>query len=194
MTQHTASIEQNNKLMELVKTNAGGTVNTNCNNNNNNQFNLQFFLNETCKNAMNIQDFVNSIQLTTQDFENTGKLGYVDGITKIIINKLSSVDTTSRPMHCTDVKRETLYIKDENVWEKEDDNKSKLKKTVNKVADKNIRLLSQFREKYPDYKDSTSKTSDIYDKMVVEVMRTDDDMKEKIIHNISNCTTIDKYI
>ena len=143
-------MKQNKELIELVKTNAGGTVNTNCNNNNNNQFNLQFFLNETCKNAMNIQDFVNSIQLTTQDFENTGKLGYVDGITKIIINKLSSVDTTSRPMHCTDVKRETLYIKDENVWEKEDEHKTKFKKVIKQIANKNLRQLNVWKDEHPD--------------------------------------------
>jgi hypothetical protein len=141
-------MESHNKIVELSKT--SGTVNTNCNNNNNNQFNLQFFLNETCKNAMNITDFVNSLQLTSQDFENTGKLGYVDGITKIIINKLNSVDTTVRPMHCTDVKRETLYIKDENVWEKEDDNKTKFKKVINQIANKNLNQINKWKDEHPD--------------------------------------------
>jgi len=143
-------MKQNKELIELVKTNAGGTVTNNTNCNNNNQFNLQFFLNETCKNAMNITDFVNSIQLTTQDFENTGKLGYVDGISKIIINKLNSVDTTVRPMHCTDVKRETLYIKDENIWEKEDEHKTKFKKVINQIANKNLRQLNVWKNEHPD--------------------------------------------
>jgi len=146
-------MKQNKELIELVKTNAGGTVTNNSNNNNttnNNHFNLQFFLNETCKNAMNITDFVNSIQLTTKDFENTGKLGYVDGISKIIINKLNSVDTTVRPMHCTDVKRETLYIKDENVWEKQDENKTKFKKVITQIANKNLRQLNTWKDEHPD--------------------------------------------
>ena len=143
-------MKQNKELIELVKTNSGASVTNNTNCNNNNQFNLQFFLNETCKNAMNITDFVNSIQLTTQDFENTGKLGYVDGITKIIINKLNSVDTTSRPMHCTDVKRETLYIKDENVWEKEDEHKTKFKKVINQIANKNLQQLKIWKDEHPD--------------------------------------------
>jgi len=143
-------MKQNKELIELVKTNSCANVTNNTNCNNNNQFNLHFFLNETCKNAMNITDFVNSIQLTTQDFENTGKLGYVDGITKIIINKLNSVDTTTRPMHCTDVKRETLYIKDENVWEKEDEHKTKFKKVINQIANKNLQQLKIWKDEHPD--------------------------------------------
>jgi hypothetical protein len=99
---------------------------------------------------MNITDFVNSIQLTTQDFENTGKLGYIDGITKIIINKLSSVDTTSRPMHCTDVKRETLYIKDENIWGKEDDCKTKFKKVIIQIANKNLQQIVKWKQEHPE--------------------------------------------
>ena len=145
-------MEQNNKLMEIVKTNSGGMTNSNNNFNNttNNQFNLQFFLNETCKDAMNITDFINSLQLTTQDFENTGKVGFIDGISKIIINKLNSVDTTIRPMHCTDAKRETLYIKDENVWEKEDNNKSRFKKVVKQIANKNLHQIVNWKDEHPD--------------------------------------------
>jgi hypothetical protein len=106
-------IEQNKQIVELSKNQS--ITNTNSNNNTtNNQFNLQFFLNETCKDAMNITDFINSLQLTTEDFENTGKVGFIEGITQIIINRMNSVDTTKRPMHCTDAKRETLYIKDDN--------------------------------------------------------------------------------
>ena len=197
MAQHNASIEQNNKLVELVKTNAGGTINTNCNNNNNNQFNLQFFLNETCKNAMNIQDFVNSIQLTTQDFENTGKLGYVDGITKIIINKLSSVDTTSRPMHCTDVKRETLYIKDENVWEKEDDNKTKFKKVITQIANKNLRQLNTWKDEHPDCVHLDTQDNIAFRKYYRvavggDTHEDDDKFAEKIKRNVLKEIVVDK--
>ena len=106
------------------------------------------------------------------------------------MKNLNNLDENIRPIHCTDKKRETMYIKDEGEWNKEDDKKTKLKKVINKIADKNIRLLPQFREKYPDYKNSSSKISDIHDKLVVEVMETDEDKKEKIVKNISNATII----
>ena len=108
----------------------------------------------------------------------------------IIVKNLNNLDETERPIHCTDKKRETMYVKDEGEWNKEDEKKSKLKKAINKIADKNIRLLPQFREKYPDYNNSSSKFSDVHDKLVIEVMETDDNKKEKIIHNISKVTTI----
>ena len=178
-------INQNKELLEIVK---NGTMNNSNNNNTTNShnkaFNLNFFLNETCKNAMNITDFIDSIKLQLSDLMEVGELGYVDGISKIIVKNLNNLDETIRPIHCTDKKRETMYIKDDNEWQKDDDNKTKLKRTVNKIADKNIRLLPDFREKYPDYKDSRSKTSDIYDKMVIQIMETDENKKEKIIHNI----------
>jgi hypothetical protein len=183
-------------ILEIVK---NGITNTNTNTNNshntttnshNKAFNLNFFLNETCKNAMNITDFVDSIKLQLTDLMEVGEIGYVEGISKIIVKNLNNLDETIRPVHCTDKKRETMYIKDEGQWAKEDDNKTRLKKAINKIADKNIRLLPQFREKYPDYKNSSSKMSDKYDKLVVEVMETDDDKKEKIIKNISKATTI----
>jgi hypothetical protein len=186
-------MESHNKIVELSK--SSGTVNTNCNNNN--QFNLQFFLNETCKNAMNIQDFVNSIQLTPQDFENTGKLGYVDGITKIIINKLSSVDTTSRPMHCTDVKRETLYIKDENVWEKEDDNKTKFKKVITQIANKNLRQLNTWKHEHPDCVHLDTQDNIAFRKYYRvavggDTHEDDDKFAEKIKRNVLKEIVVDK--
>jgi len=181
-------------ILEIVK---NGTHNTTNNTNNtthtnshNKAFNLNFFLNETCKNAMNITDFVDSIKLQLNDLMEVGELGYVEGVSKIIVKNLNNLDETIRPVHCTDKKRETMYVKDEGHWEKEDDKKTKLKKAINKIADKNIRLLPQFREKYPDYRNSTSKISEVHDKLVIEVMETDDDKKEKIIKNISKATTI----
>jgi ribosomal protein L37AE/L43A len=180
-------------ILEIVK---NGTIsNTNSYNNNttnshNKAFNLNFFLNETCKNAMNITDFVDSIKLQLSDLMDVGELGYVEGISKIIVKNLNNLDETIRPIHCTDKKRETMYIKDEGEWTKEDEKKTKLKKVINKVADKNIRLLPAFREKYPEYKNAYSKISDKYDKLVIEVMETDEEKKEKIIKNISKVTTI----
>jgi len=193
-------IKDNSELKNLVIKVLENGVNTNNTNNNNTTnthtnshnkaFNLNFFLNETCKNAMNITDFVDSIKLQLSDLIDVGELGYVEGISKIIVKNLNNLDENVRPIHCTDKKRETMYIKDEGEWNKEDEKKSKLKKAITKIADKNIRLLPSFREKYPEYKNSSSKVSDKYDKMVIEVMTTDDDKKEKIIRNISKITTI----
>ena len=185
-------------ILEIVK---NGITNTNTNNNTNHShntttnshnkaFNLNFFLNETCKNAMNITDFVDSIKLQLADLMEVGELGYVEGISKIIVKNLNNLDETIRPVHCTDKKRETMYVKDQGEWSKEDDNKTRLKKAINKVADKNIRLLPQFREKYPEYRNASSKISDVHDKLVIEVMETDNDKKEKIIKNISKATII----
>ena len=136
---------------------------------------------------MNITDFVDSIKLQLSDLMEVGEVGYVEGISKIILKNLNE---TLRPVHCTDKKRETIYVKDEGEWNKEDEKKTKLTKAVKRIADKNIRLLPQFREKYPEYKNSSSKTSDKYDKMVLEVMTTDENKNEKIITNISKVTTI----
>jgi hypothetical protein len=176
-------------ILEIVK---NGTHNTNTithTNSHNKAFNLNFFLNETCKNAMNITDFVDSIKLQLSDLMDVGELGYVEGISKIIVKNLNNLDETIRPIHCTDKKRETMYIKDEGQWEK-DENKVKLKKVVKKIANKNIRLLPEFREKYPEYSNSSNKISDTYDKIVVESMTSDEDKNEKIAKNISRVTTI----
>lgn len=186
--------QQNNVLMKVLENGPNNITNTNCMNNNK-TFNLQFFLNDTCKNAMNITDFVDSIKMQLSDLEKFGELSYVDGISNIITSNLKALDVTQRPVHCTDKKRETMYIKDENKWEKEDDNKTKLRKAIKIVANKNIRMLPQFREKYPEYNNSSSKISDKYDKMVIEVMgglgNNDLEKEDKIIHNISKCVGIE---
>jgi hypothetical protein len=192
-------LEQNNTINSLVKNGSNqANHNTNSlNNNNNKTFNLQFFLNETCKDAMNIMDFVESIKLQLTDLEKVGEIGYTQGISNIITTNLKALDVTQRPVHCTDKKRETMYIKDEDKWEKEDDNKTKLRKAIKRVANKNIRLLPQFREKHPDYDDAESTVSDKYSKMVIEAMggsgNNDVEKEDKIIQNISKCTTIEKY-
>jgi hypothetical protein len=193
-----ALLKQNSELLEIVKngTNITNNTNTNCMNNNK-TFNLHFFLNETCKHAMNITDFVETIKLQLTDLEKVGDVGYVEGISNIITTNLKALDVTQRPVHCTDKKRETIYIKDEDKWEKEDENKTKLRKAIKKVANKNIRLLPQFREKYPDYDDAESTVSDKYSKMVIEAMggsgNNDIEKEDKIIHNISKCTIIEKH-
>jgi hypothetical protein len=178
-------------ILEIVKNGTHNTINNTTHTNSHNKaFNLNFFLNETCKNAMNITDFVDSIKLQLSDLIDVGTLGYVEGISKIIVKNLNNLDETERPIHCTDKKRETMYVKDQGQWEKEDDKNSKITKAVKKVADKNIGLLPQFREKYPEYSNSSSRISDKYDKMVIEVMETDPEKCEKIVKNISKVTTI----
>jgi hypothetical protein len=184
--------EQQNLMMKVIENGTHNTTNntTTHTNSHNKAFNLNFFLNETCKNAMNMTDFVDSIKLQLSDLIDIGDIGYVEGLSKIIVKNLNALDETERPVHCTDKKRETIYIKDQNEWAKEDDNKSKLRKVIQKVADKNIRLLPQFREKFPDYGDAYSKTSDKYNKMVIEAMTVEPDKDEKIIRNISKATLI----
>ena len=188
-------IKQNTELMELLKNGTHNTNITNTNTNSHNKaFNLNFFLNETCKNAMNITDFVDSIKLELNDLEKVGEIGYVEGISNIIIKNLNALDETERPVHCTDKKRETIYIKDQGQWEKEDDNKSRLKKAINKIAHKNIKLITQFREKYPECRKYESRLSDKYNKMIIEAMGGSGDntaeKEEKIIRNITKATTI----
>jgi len=193
-------VKQNTELMDMLKNNTTSQANYNknsLNNNNNKTFNLQFFLNETCKDAMNIMDFVESIKLQLSDLEKVGEVGYTQGISNIITTNLKALDVTQRPVHCTDKKRETMYIKDEDKWEKEDDNKSKLRKVIKRIANKNIRLLPQFREKYPEYSNSSSTISDKYDRLAIEAMGgvgdNDKQKEEQIIHNISKCVVIDKF-
>ncbi len=184
-------VEQNAKLMSILENGTNhNNNNTTHTNSHNKAFNLNFFLNETCKNAMNITDFVDSIKLQLSDLMSVGEMGFVEGISNIIVKNLNALDETIRPVHCTDKKRETMYIKDEGTWTKEEDTKPKLKRMITKIADKNIRLLPNFREKYPEYTNSYSTASNIHDKMVVEIMETSNEKKEKIIKNISNATTI----
>jgi hypothetical protein len=197
-----------NLVIELVKSNndlqkqfidvckkiqpTTNTTNSHNTNSLNKTFNLQFFLNETCKDAMNIMDFVDSIKLQLSDLEKVGQIGYVEGISNIITTNLKALDVTQRPIHCTDKKRETLYIKDEDKWEKENEEKKKLRKVIKKVANKNIMLLQKFKEVHPDCGKSASKYSDQYNKIIIESMDTDKENENKIIKNISNITTIDK--
>jgi hypothetical protein len=189
--------EMKTLMFEVIKNGTHNTTNNTTNNTNshNKTFNLQFFLNETCKDAMNIMDFVDSIKLQLSDLEGVGELGYVDGISKIILKNLKDLDVTQRPVHCTDKKRETMYIKDEDKWEKDDD-KKKLHKVVRKVACKNQNLIPKFKEIHPDYNKYHSKFSDQYNKIIVESMGgsgdNDFEKEEKIIKNISKQVFIEK--
>ena len=199
-------IKQNSELMKetsefkniMMKVIENGTHNTTNNTNSHNKaFNLNFFLNETCKDAMNIMDFVDSIKLQLSDLEGVGELGYVEGISKIIVKNLKELDVTQRPVHCTDKKRETMYIKDDDKWEK-DEERLKLHKVVRRVTCKNQNLIPKFKEEYPEYNKYHSKVSDKYNKIIVESMGgsgdNDFEKEEKIIKNISKQVFIDKEL
>jgi hypothetical protein len=190
-------LEQSNMMMEVIKNgtynNSHNTISTN--NSHNKAFNLQFFLNETCKDAMNITDFVESIKLQLSDLENVAEVGYVEGISNIIVKNLKKLDVTQRPVHCTDKKRETMYVKDEDTWEKDEENKQ-MHKVVKKVTDKNARLIFKYKELHPDCMTYHSRFNDKYNKIIVESMGGSGDnmfeKEEKIIAKVSKEVTVDK--
>ena len=187
-------MDAQNKMLEVIKT---GTHNTTTNTNSHNKtFNLQFFLNETCKNAMNIMDFVDSLKLQLVDLERMGEIGFVNGMSNIIIKNLQNMDITERPVHCTDQKREFIYVKDADKWDKEEDTKPKLRKAIKHITHKNAKLIGEFKVKHPDYCKSASKISTQYNTMVIEAMGgiggNDASNENKIIKRISKEIMVDK--
>jgi hypothetical protein len=202
-------IKQNNELqkqiLELCKTTTttnhiNNTNNNTVNNNNshNKTFNLQFFLNDTCKNAMNLTDFVSSLQIDLTDLESVGELGFVNGISKLIINGLNDLEECERPVHCSDLKRESMYVKDDNKWEKEDAENTKMKMALKQIAHKNIKMLPIWKAKNPDCKKGDSHLSDKYSHLVIEAMGgsgdNDEEKANKIIRKIAKEVTIKKQI
>jgi hypothetical protein len=184
-------------VIELCKNGtSNNVVNSNNVNSNNKTFNLQVFLNETCKDAMNISDFVESVKLQVSDLENVGKVGYIEGISNIIIKNLNALEVEKRPVHCTDQKREVMYVKEDNVWEKEDEANKKLRKAIRNIAHKNICMFKEFKEKYPDYDDYDSKRNSQYNTIVYESMggKGDNDYEKdtKIIKKIAKVVGIEK--
>jgi len=165
-------------------------------NSNNKTFNLNVFLNEQCKDAMNITDFVDSVKLQLSDLESVGKLGFVEGISNIIVQKLKALDIHKRPVHCSDSKREVIYIKDENKWGKENESNNHLRKAIKHIANKNSKILPEFKAKHPDCGKSESKYADHYNKLIIEAMGgrgdNDSEKEDKIIKNIAKEVTIDK--
>jgi len=187
-------IEQNKQIIELSSKST--TTNNNTTNNTNN-FNLQLFLNETCKDALNIKDFVNQLEVGINELEETGRLGYAAGISKIFINGLKQLDVNKRPVHCSDLKREIIYIKDENQWAKEDVENPKLTSAIREVANKNIQQISVWTDEHPEYMNSRSRCSDKYMKIVVEAMsgstpEESDKNYKKIARNITKESVINK--
>jgi hypothetical protein len=186
-------IDQNKQMVELAK-NAGHNNN---NTTNNNSFNLNIYLNETCKDALNIMDFVNQLQIGIKDLEETGRLGFANGISKIFIDGLKQIDINNRPVHCSDLKREILYIKNNNEWNKEDGERKVLTSAIKHVVNKNIKQIPEWTKVHPDFNDSDSKQNDKYLQIVMESMSGSSQEEanknyNKIIKNIAKETVIEK--
>ena len=194
--------DQHNKMYEIAKESKSITNNNNNNNNNttnNNQFNLNVFLNEQCKDALNLMDFVDSLNVQLKDLEYTATKGYAEGISNIFINALSDLNVHKRPIHCSDSKREVLYIKDNGEWQKDDEEKSKLTKAIKIIGNKNMKQISEWQKAYPEYNDPSSKQNDKYMKMLCNAMSGStkeeaDKNYDKIIRNIAKEVVIDKTI
>ena len=190
-------LKQNNELQKSIieiSKEKPPIINNNCNNK---TFNLQVYLNETCKNAINLTDFVDSIKVQIKDLEKVGEKGYAEGISDIFISNLQQLNTHSRPIHCSDSKRETLYIKDAEQWTKDDECKTVLTKAIKQVANKNIKQISEWQKLHPEYSDPESKQNDKYMKIVLNSMSgstKEESTKnyEKIVKNVIKETIIEK--
>jgi len=184
------------QMFDMCK-NMQSTIMTNCNNVNNTQnntFNLQVFLNEYCKDAMNISEFVDSFELEISDLENVGRLGYIEGMSNIIISKIKELDVNKRPIHCSDLKREIIYIKDDDKWEREDANNSKFRKVIKRVSGKNIDMLNDWKDKNPDYSEYESVYNEMYLKLILASMGGEDISldENKIMKKVTKHVVIDK--
>jgi hypothetical protein len=188
-----------NTIIELAKNQTVVNNNNNNNNttNNNNQFNLNVFLNEKCKDALTMTQFIDSLKLSVSDLEETGRLGFVDGISRIFIKGLKELDITMRPLHCTDAKRETVYIKDVDKWERESNEKTTLKKAIKQIERKNIKLLPAWQQENPDFRILDTNANDEYVKISLSSLGAYeqdkvDKQNDKIIKNVLKEVTIDK--
>ena len=186
--------ENQNLKTQMLEVSKQSLTTNNTTINNNNTFNLQFFLNETCKDAMSIQDFVHSICVTIEDLKRIGNSGYVEGVSALIINHLKDLDVTKRPLHCSDVKRETMYIKDNDVWEKDNEQKEKLKSVLNEINKRNVKAIQQYQSQYPDYNAHNSKVSNEYNEIVYECFggksENMNDSKERVIGRIASVVKV----
>ena len=188
------NIDLQKQVLEVCKNIQPG-VNNIINNTNNKTFNLNFFLNEQCKDAMNMTDFVNSFHLKMEDLESVGELGYVEGISKLLVNKLNGIDVYKRPIHCSDAKRETLYIKDQDKWEKEQNDNPKIRKAIKKISHRNTALLSEWRDTHPGSRVSTSEVNTQYMSLVRQSNGGNDDItdsEDKIIRRLAREVVIAK--
>ena len=190
--------ELQSQLFELAKEKSSITNNNSINNTMNNKFNLQIFLNETCKDAMNIQEFIDYVTVQHSDFENFGKYGYVEALTRIFLRNLMELEVHRRPIHCSDSKREVLYVKDNDVWVS-DVSREKLIRTIKYIANKNVKQIPGWMDKNPDSKNTQTKLHDKYMRMLCFSMgaKTEEEDQEyykKIIRNVAKEVCIDKSL
>jgi len=192
---HIIEMSKESKITNITNNNNINTSNTS--NTTNNQFNLAMFLNETCKDALNIDDFMNSLKVTVEDLIQTGKLGFVKGISRIFLEGLKQLDVTKRPFHCTDIKRETVYIKDQNTWEKETSEKTRMKQALNQVVRKNLNMLPEWQSQHPNFLKSNTQDNDDYIRISLSSLGSEykdeqDKMDDKIIKTILKEIVLDK--
>ena len=183
-------------ILEIIKkdTTTSNINNIITTNSNNKTFNLNFFLNETCKNAMNINDFVDSIKLQISDLESVGKIGYIEGLTKIILKNLNALDVTERPVHCSDTKRDTMYVKDDDKWEKEAEDNHIILKAIEDIANKNTKQIKEWKKQNPECASSKSHKADVYSHILIEVLCANNDVNnKKVLKKIAKEVAIDKY-
>jgi hypothetical protein len=189
------SKEKSELINKLIEREPGhNSVNTNCNNtiNNNQKFNLNFFLNETCKDAMNIQEFMENLRITFQDLLTIGNDGFVNGVSDIFIKELRDLDVTKRPIHCTDSKRDTIYLKENGEWSRDTNEKTRLKNIIEKVEYKNVAALHQWCNENPDAKINNTDSNLLRDKIYLQTLQGDDKTREKIIKNIAREVVVEK--
>jgi hypothetical protein len=180
-----------NKLIEREPGN-NNTINGNVTNNNHQKFNLNFFLNETCKDAMNIQEFLENIRVTFEDLLTIGDAGFVNGVSDILIKQLRDLDVNKRPIHCTDAKRETIYVKDQDAWNKDDKENTKLKDVIQKVEYKNVVALRDWCNENPDAKVNNTDNNILKDKIYMQTLQGDDRTRNRIIKNLTKEVIVEK--
>jgi hypothetical protein len=189
-------IEQNKTIIEVAK-NSNVNNNTIHTNSHNKTFNLQVFLNETCKDAMNMKDFIKSLELSMFELERMGEIGFAEGVSKLFVDRLNSLDITKRPIHCSDVKREIIHIKDDNKWERDNANLDRLRKIIKQITHKNILKVDDWKKANPGCTEYNSRKNDQYLKLTMEAIGPvdEDEVKRdfgKIIRRVAENTFIDK--
>jgi len=203
MLQSNQMMDQNKTMIEVAKNSQinNNTINNNIsnsnNNNNNKTFNLQFFLNETCKDAMNMKDFIQSLELSLPELEKMGEVGFAEGMSRVFVNRLNSLDVTKRPIHCSDVKREIIHIKDDNKWERDNANLDRLRKIIKQLTHKNILRVDDWKKANPGCTEYNSRKNDQYLRINMEAIGPVDESDEKrdfgkIIRRVAESTAIDK--
>jgi len=174
-------IEQSSQMMELAKNSQ--TINNNTTNNNT-QFNLNFFLNDTCKDAMNITDFIGDMNVNIDEIEYIGHNGYVNGMTKMIMDRLKDMDITKRPIHCTDIKRETMYIKDQDEWCKDTEELTKLRKILSRITMNNYRTVPQWKTAHPKSEEMDTRDYNFCYKMMRVILGDVEDEQVRLDNKI----------